>query len=217
MSPEALVGISQACHIMRVSETSLRQWTDEGKIKAFVTPGGHRRYSEADLKKFMNSHQKAVGVKDLVSELEDAAYSLREMAKTIFTAKEWHSELDTDSQQHLANLGRDMLRVIIRYASEPSKREEIIEIAHNIGRDFGQTLAGIGLSLTDSVEAFIFHRDPIMNAVTSAMKKSGTFSGGFISAIPLVAHVMDEALVALVATHQQHKQTRVNKNRQSNS
>jgi len=205
MSQEALVGISEACQILSVSETSLRQWTDEGKIKAFVTPGGHRRYLVADLKKFMSSHQKTVGIRDLVVELEDAVHPLREMARTVFPAKVWYSKLGTDSQQRLASLGRDMLQVIVRYASEPSKREETMVITRNIGRDFGQTLAKIGLPLTDSVEAFILHRDPIMNAATHLMKRRETFTGRVVEAIPLVAHVMDEALVSLVAAHQQYR------------
>jgi excisionase family DNA binding protein len=205
MSKETLVGISEACQILSVSETSLRQWTDEGKIKAFVTPGGHRRYLVADLKKFMSSHQKIVGIRDLVVELEDVAHPLREMARTVFPAKAWYSKLGTDSQQRLAGLGRDMLQIIVRYASEPSKREESMGMARNIGHDFGQTLAEIGLPLTDSLEAFILHRDPIMNAATHLMKRREAFTGRVVEAIPLVAHVIDEALVSLVAAHQKYR------------
>ncbi len=205
MSQEALVGISEACQILHVSETALRQWTDEGKIKAFVTPGGHRRYLVADLKKFMSSHQKTVGIRDLVVELEDAVHPLREIARTTLSAKAWYSKLDTDSQRRLASLGRNMLQVIIKYAAEPSRREETMIMARNIGHDFGQTLAKLGLPLTDSVEAFILHRDPIMGAATHLMKRREAFTGRFVEAIPLVAHVMDEALVSLVAAHQQYR------------
>ncbi len=51
MGQETLLNISEASRILGVSEAALRQWTGEGKIKAFVTPSGHRRYSQADLKK----------------------------------------------------------------------------------------------------------------------------------------------------------------------
>ena len=78
-------------------------------------------------------------------------------------------------------------------------------MARNIGHGFGQTLAKLGLPLTDSVEAFILHRDPIMNAATHLMKRREAFTGRFVEAIPLVAHVMDEALVSLVAAHQQYR------------
>jgi len=37
------------------------------------------------------------------------------------------------------------------------------------------------------------------------MKRREAFTGRVVEAIPLVAHVMDEALVSLVAEHQQHR------------
>ena len=80
MAQEPLLSISEASHLLGVSEAALRQWTDERKIKAFITPGGHRRYARAELKKFIGSHQKILGVKDLVIELEETAQQHGEIA-----------------------------------------------------------------------------------------------------------------------------------------
>jgi len=205
MSQEALVGISEACQILRVSETALRQWTDEGKIKAFVTPGGHRRYLVADLKKFMNSHHKAISIKDLAAELEDTAHLHREIGLRFFTRTPWYGQLTKESGENLADLGRHLLNSIIRYITAPSERESTLKEVSNVGKGLGLTLAKLGLPLTDSVEAFIMHRDPILNVATSLMKKREVFSGRVVDAIPLVAHVMDNALVSLVAAHQQYR------------
>jgi len=205
MSQETLVGISGACHILGVSETALRQWTDEAKIKAFITPGGHRRYSVADLKKFMGSHQRAAGIRQLAAELEDSVQPLREIARTSLSGRAWYNNLGTDSQQHLSVLGRSMLQAIIKYATEPANREETINTAHLIGSDFGVTLAAYGLSLTDSVEAFILHRDPIMNAAARLMKSRDSITGRVAEAIPSMGRVMDEALIYLVTAHQQQR------------
>ena len=205
MDQEPLLNISEASHILGVSEAALRQWTDEGKIKAFITPGGHRRYSRAYLKKFMSSHQKTLGIKDLVIELEDTARLHREIAQTSLSTTPWFNKLNQESQEHLADLSRSMLNLIIRYITEPSKRDETIQLARDVGRGFGETLARLELPLTDSVEAFIVHRDPIMNATTHLMRKREAFTGRVVEAIPLVGRVMDEALVALVAAHQQYR------------
>jgi excisionase family DNA binding protein len=205
MSQEALVGISEACQILRVSETSLRQWTDEGKIKAFVTPGGHRRYLVADLKKFMGSSHKAIGIKDLAAEIEDTSHLHREIGLRFLTGTSWYGRLTKESEENLADLGRRLLNSIIRYITAPSKREGTLKEVRDIGNGLGLALAKLGLPLTDSVEAFITHRDPILNVATSLMKKREAFSGRVVDAIPLVAHIMDEALVSLVAAHQQYR------------
>lgn len=205
MAQETLISISEASHILGVSEVTLRQWTDEGKIKVFVTPGGHRRYARADLKKFMSAHPRMLGIKDLVIELEDTIQLHREIARKFLDNTAWYSNLSKESQAQFADLGRRLLSLIIKYVTEPSKREETVELARNVGHNHGETLAKLGLPLTDSVEAFILHRDPIMNAVTHLMKKREAFTGRVVDAIPLVAHAMDEALVSLVAAHQQYR------------
>ncbi len=205
MAQETLISISEASHILGVSEVTLRQWTDEGKIKVFVTPGGHRRYARADLKKFIGTHPRMLGIKDLVIELEDTIHLHREIARKFLDKTAWYGNLSKESQAQLADLGRRLLSLIIKYVTEPSKREETIELARNVGHNHGETLANLGLPLTDSVEAFILHRDPIMSAATHLMKKKDAFTGRVVEAIPLVDHVMDGALVSLVAAHQQYR------------
>ncbi len=100
VNEESLVSISEASHILGVSEPALRQWTDEGKIKAFITPGGHRRYDRADLKKFVNSHPKMLGVKDLAIELEETAHQHRKIARASLESTDWYNKLNEESQAH---------------------------------------------------------------------------------------------------------------------
>ncbi len=205
MSQQSLVSISKASHTLGVSEATLRQWTDEGKVKAFITPGGHRRYSRAELKKFAASSRRVLGIKDLVVELEDTVQLHREIARAHLNTTSWYNKLSQESQEHLADLGRRFLNLIIRYIAEPSKREETLKLARDVGHSYGETLAKLGLPLTDSVEAFIVHRDPIMNAAAHLMRKREAFTGRVVESIPLVAHVMDKALVSLVAAYQQYR------------
>jgi len=205
LSEKLLLSIGEASQLLGVSEGALRQWTDEGLIKAFVTPGGHRRYNQADLKRFIKSHPRMLGLKDLVTELKETAQEHREIGQIALKEKKWCSKIDQEAQEHLANLGRRMLNLIIKYITETHQHEETIELIRNVGRDHGEILAKMGLPLTDAVEAFILHRDPIMNAVTHLMKKRELLTGRVVEKIPMVAHIMDEALVALVAAHQQYR------------
>ncbi|MDO8568025.1 MAG: helix-turn-helix domain-containing protein [Dehalococcoidales bacterium] len=201
---ETLVSISEASRILGVSEPALRQWTDEGKIKAFITPGGHRRYSKAELKKLINSQQKMLGVKDLALRLESTVQVHREIDKAFLNTTLWYSRLSEESQIHLASLGRRLLSLIIRYVSEPPRRKETIQMARDVGRDFGETLARLELPLTDSLQAFLLHREPVMSMATSLLKKRQA-SERIAGAIPRADHIIDEALVALVSAHQQYR------------
>lgn len=203
MVERRLVSIGEACQVLGVSEATLRQWSDEGKIKVFVTPGGHRRYAHAELKKILDTHKVHAGIKDLASEMAETSEAHGEIARRFLGETAWYHTLTPEAQGCLAGLGREMLRLVIRYLVQRSRREETMAQARHIGRDFGETLAGLGLSLTDSVEAFIRHREPLLAAISHMVKKREAVNGRVIEAIPLVAQVMDEALVSLVAAYQQ--------------
>ncbi len=205
VNEESLVSISEASRILGVSEPALRQWTDEGRIKAFITPGGHRRYSRVELKNFMSSHRKMLGIKDLAARLEASVQIHREIDKAFLNAASFYDRLSEESQKHLASLGRSLLNLIIRYVTEPSKRREVVGLARDIGRDFGETLAKLGLPLTDAVQAFILHRDPVINMTASLLRQREALSERVAEAIPLASHIIDEALVALVAAHQHYR------------
>ncbi len=211
LSQRTLISISEASQILGVSEATLRQWTDEGKIRAFITPGGHRRYSRAEIRQFMGLQQRVHGIKDLVAELEGAATLHHEIARANFSNTAWYGRLSKESQKRLAQYGRQLLNLVISYITEPSKREETIKLVHNTGSDFGEVLAKQGLSLVDSLEAFILHRDPVVNSATHLLKRREALNERAVEAIPLVTHIMDEALVSLVAAHQgNHSTTRTN-------
>ncbi len=101
--------------------------------------------------------------------------------------------------------GRRLLGLIERHISEPSKRERIIQEAREVGQEMGSVLAELGLGLTDTVEAFMLHRDPIMKAASELTKQKAALHRRVVEATLLVHNVMDEALVSLVAAHQQYR------------
>lgn len=205
MAERSLVSISEASRILGVSEATLRQWTDEGKVDAFVTPGGHRRYSPDELRRFAGMHDKVHGIKDLVTSLEQAALLQKEIAHTRFQAAAWYSQMDPESHQALATFGRSLLDLLICYITEPARRDETLELIRGVGRDFGAELVSLGMPLTDAVDAFLLHRTPFVNVVTNLMRKREMLDERAVEAIPLVNQAIDEALMAMLTVYQEHE------------
>jgi DNA-binding transcriptional MerR regulator len=205
---EDVVSIRDASRFLGVNETTLRLWTDEGRLKAFVTPGGHRRYLVSDLKKFTKSSQRMLGIKDLAVEIEDTSKLHREIARKFMENNQGLRRPDPQYQQHLADLGRDLLALVVKYVAEPSRREVTIKSAHDVGADFGRVLAELGLPLTDSVEAFLSHREPFMRAVVHIMSKRELVRSSLMEAIPLANRFIDETLVSMIAAHQSFSDNR---------
>ena len=45
--------LGQAAKFLGVAQSTIRKWSDLGRVPAFYTPGGHRRYRRADLEAFI--------------------------------------------------------------------------------------------------------------------------------------------------------------------
>ena len=45
--------LGQAARFLGVAQSTIRKWSDQGRVPAFYTPGGHRRYRRSDLEKFL--------------------------------------------------------------------------------------------------------------------------------------------------------------------
>jgi excisionase family DNA binding protein len=46
--------LGQAAKYLGVAQSTMRKWSDLGRVSAFYTPGGHRRYRRADLDRFLD-------------------------------------------------------------------------------------------------------------------------------------------------------------------
>ena len=52
-APEWLT-LGQAAKYLGVAHSTMRKWSDQGRVAAFYTPGGHRRYKRVDLDQFLD-------------------------------------------------------------------------------------------------------------------------------------------------------------------
>jgi excisionase family DNA binding protein len=46
--------LGQAARFLGVAQSTIRKWSDQGRVPAFYTPGGHRRYRRVDLEHFLD-------------------------------------------------------------------------------------------------------------------------------------------------------------------
>jgi excisionase family DNA binding protein len=85
--------LGQAARFLGVAQSTIRKWSDSGRVPAFYTPGGHRRFRRRDLQEFVDQSgpgRRAGGPLVLVVDddaalrelmrvnLESAGYSVRQ-------------------------------------------------------------------------------------------------------------------------------------------
>jgi excisionase family DNA binding protein len=72
--------LGQAARYLGVAQSTIRKWSDSGRLPAFYTPGGHRRFRRGDLDQFLGSSRAAGRPRPLVLIVDDDA-NLREFLR----------------------------------------------------------------------------------------------------------------------------------------
>jgi excisionase family DNA binding protein len=84
--PEWLT-LGQAARYLGVAQSTIRKWSDDGRVRAFYTPGGHRRYRRADLESFLAHSGPGGGGAGPVVLIVDDDEGLREYVRTRLEAE----------------------------------------------------------------------------------------------------------------------------------
>ncbi|HJW88271.1 MAG TPA: helix-turn-helix domain-containing protein [Dehalococcoidia bacterium] len=201
MTGEKRLTLGQASLLLGVCETTLRHWTDEGMVKAFITPGGHRRYEEADLDAFLRSHHKAQGVKGLVARIEERALQ-QGMARQYFLARPWYGALGEEQRLQFRERGRRLVELLVLHITHPSRREALLEEARALGEEYGRHLGGLGLPLPEALEVFTLYRSGIVDSALEVLRDRQPVNRRALEAFPRVIGLMDRVLLSLVEAYQ---------------
>ncbi len=156
------VSLGKACEILGVNESTLRHWADTGAVRAFRTPGGHRRFAEEDVYSLMTQSEGGGGGKSL-EDLKDVA--LTHIRKRLNRSKsipgQWHRILPEAEKIRLRPLGRRLLALASDYLTKERGKGQLLEEARSVGEEYGIEAARHGLSLHDALEAFLFFRNSL--------------------------------------------------------
>src|SRR5919202_1855933 len=53
--------LGEAARYLGVAQSTIRKWSDSGRLRAFYTPGGHRRFRRTDLETFVGGSRGGAG------------------------------------------------------------------------------------------------------------------------------------------------------------
>jgi excisionase family DNA binding protein len=203
-APGRWLSIDAACKLLGVDQSTLRRWSDSGKIPVFRTPGGHRRYAEDDLKALVRGEPKRKRMsRQVLTTRSMSAYEHDYVGKA--RGHSWYRAYDTATLDELRPLGRRMVDLTIRYISGRGDRDDILEESRQIGRQYGYSSSRVGLSTAEALEAFLFFRTPVVQAVTSYIEDENVPTARAARITSELNHFMDQVLIATIQAHQAHQ------------
>jgi excisionase family DNA binding protein len=199
--------IQEACAFLGVDQSTLRRWSDSGKVPVFRTPGGHRRYAEADLRALVGEGPRRQERPRVTRQaLTDRSLSgYEDDYLRVARERPWFRAYGAATQEEHRRLGRRLVDLAIRYASSPAAagdRASLLDEARQIGEHYGRNGAAHGLSASETVEAFMYFRHPVVQAVSGLIDDQGLATRRAIRLYAEINWFLDQVLVATVQAHE---------------
>lgn len=188
------MSLGEASRALEINEATLRQWADRGRLRAYRTPGGHRRFWREDVAALMNGDAAAPpehpdpGPEDL---------ALRRIRRKIshidLTEQPWMESFQAGGRDRMRLFGRRLLSLLLQDARNGRGRRkgETLSETHMLGHEYGSEMAARGVPLTDSVQAFLFFRQAVVDAAQPERLRQ-------------VVEISDRVLLGLVDAYNSH-------------
>ena len=197
--------IHEASALIGVSSATLRRWSDAGDIKAFTTPGGHRRFSRAAVLGLLPA---ARGERPNLERLAEAAERIvrtyRRQRSSAADAIPWIHGLAESERVPFRDHGRRIADSLLGFFHEPTPegREACLVKAEAEARTYGQIAGGQGVALSETVEVFLRFRMPFLHEIAAFARRRGldTIEATFL--LETATEAIDRLLSSLMTGHE---------------
>jgi excisionase family DNA binding protein len=190
-----------------VDPDTLRRWADEGRIEAYVTPGGHRRFDRETIEALVTARR--AGSRPLAS-LGASPERLTRAYRRSYVADPTARDVPADDQharEHYRRDGRQLVAALVAHldagVDDAVERDRSEAEATAIVDDLARRLATSGTSLTEAVGLFVAARRPFLDELTGLGRRRALDASRLAALYQDASGLLDRLLLRLIATYQQ--------------
>ncbi|HEX9372058.1 MAG TPA: helix-turn-helix domain-containing protein [Roseiflexaceae bacterium] len=154
------LSLHDASALLGVATSTLRRWADSGRVPMKRTLGGHRRFPREAITRlvaapYMGARPPADAALTRATEpRRDWSFDERELAR-----QDWHAHFTAGPlTERMRGLGQRLLGLLIQYINRREDDHRFLLEARAVGANYGSETQEAGVSLHDTVEAFLFFR-----------------------------------------------------------
>ncbi|HEY8921041.1 MAG TPA: helix-turn-helix domain-containing protein [Candidatus Limnocylindria bacterium] len=200
------LALGAASRLVGVAPDTLRRWADSGRVESFVTPGGHRRFLRSALEAMMNAPRRhRYGVDRLTGSAGTISGEVHRRMARSGAAPPWQARLSAEQRADFRRWGQRTFNLVLEYvaAGKRAERTLLLGEAEKMGALYGAEASRAGLSLAEAVEAFLFYRSPVLDAIASHLRRRAAELTDLTTAYREATAAIDEVLTALVASYRE--------------
>jgi excisionase family DNA binding protein len=185
--------------LLGVNPATLRQWTSSGRLRVYRTPGGHRRFSAAEIAAL--SQTRAIEPREATCEaiIDQLRARYRSLAHSPTSHQGWMAEIDSETRIRYHELGDELLRQLGIYLSAASAkaRQRAMGSARSTGSLYGDLARQAGIQTSQSVEAYLVFRRPLLDVLARSVSSHPELSDQLGRIMRDAERFMDEVLIGI--------------------
>jgi excisionase family DNA binding protein len=159
--------LGEASRFLGVDESTLRGWADAGRVSAFRTPGGHRRFSRAALEQFLEEGRRTS--EKLSDMIGPHAARLVPGAIEQIRSQRWYNSLDAQTAKAIGLVCQQLMDALAGYLPGGARQREYLQAGEQAGAELGRRVAALRLSAVDATEAFLFFKHIVSEGVSTRL------------------------------------------------
>ena len=205
------VSLKEASELLGIHFTTLRKWSDDGLIRVFRTPGGHRRFSVTDLRRFLETRASHESPSDADAFVDAAVGQVRaEIEKKRDEHTKWAQAFSAEERDMTRQRGRQLFSLAITYVVKPAQRENLMADGRRLGFEYGIEAAQGEMPLVEAGRAVQFFRSQLSKVVRA--ENSYGLDADDIRIQNAIDHFIDEVLYAVLSGYEQQLSQSTQKN-----
>ena len=206
--------LGKACRLLGVDESTLRRWADSGHVHAFRTPGGHRRFTEADIQGLLSAREREGESYQALTDMT-VSHVRRQLHRKPAQEAPWYATVDESIRSRLRPLGRQLAALAADYLQRRRGRATLLEDARELGCEYGRELASSNMPVAQAVEAFVFFRRSLDDSTKRASQRNGLSADEAMLACEQVNTLADQVLIGMTKAYETPPpRTRAKENRE---
>ena len=152
------LSLQEASALLGVNTSTLRRWGDSGRVTMKRTLGGHRRFARAAIARLVDAPPPGTLVPHSSAAAHPPHASWTLDSHTL-AQQEWHTRFSAGPlTSRMRGLGQRLLGLLIQYINRREDDSRFLVEARAVGESYGRESRAAGVSLHDTVEAFLFFR-----------------------------------------------------------
>ena len=195
------LSLSQAAGLLGVHPSTVRLWSDKGRIPVYRTQGNHRRYIRSEVELLARTTRRA-GEVEPDNIIKFAVRRIRfKIDKGQLEAEAWYQRLSEDAREQYRQSGKSLIQGLARYLA--SKGPGALDEAHSLGYEYASHGRRWSLDAVDGARAFLFFRNAILESMISIYQEAWVPSGaGWGEMLTRTFAFTDRILLVLLETYQ---------------